>query len=58
MQRAHGGAPAINITVPTRYLHNHNGLLDRADFDRAVELVTEVVRRLDAAAVRRIKSFE
>jgi endoglucanase len=58
MQRAHGGAPAINITVPTRYLHNHNGLLDRHDFDRTVELVTEVVRRLDAAAVRRIKSFE
>ena len=58
MQRAHGGAPAINITVPTRYLHNHNGLLDRDDFDRAVELVTEVVRRLDAATVRRLKSFE
>ena len=58
MQRAHGGAPAINITVPTRYLHNHNGLLDRDDFDRAVELVTELVRRLDAATVRRLKSFE
>jgi endoglucanase len=58
MQRAHGGAPAINITVPTRYLHNHNGLLDRDDFDRVVELVTEVVQRLDAATVRRIKSFE
>jgi endoglucanase len=58
MQRAHGGAPAINITVPTRYLHNHNGLLSRDDFDRAVDLVTEVVRRLDAATVRRIKSFD
>jgi len=58
MQRAHGGAPAINITVPTRYLHNHNGLIHRDDFDRAVDLVTEVVRRLDGATVRRIKSFE
>jgi len=58
MQRVHGGAPAINITVPTRYLHNHNGLLSRDDFDRAVDLVTEVVRRLDAATVRRLKSFE
>lgn len=58
MQRAHGGAPAINITVPTRYVHNHNGLVHRDDFDRAVELVTEVVRRLDAATVRRLKSFE
>lgn len=58
MQRVHGGAPAINITVPTRYLHNHNGVLSREDFDRAVDLVTEVVRRLDAATVRRLKSFE
>ncbi|MGH7419683.1 MAG: M42 family metallopeptidase, partial [Candidatus Rokuibacteriota bacterium] len=58
MQRAFAGIPAINITVPTRYLHNHNGVIHRDDFDRAVELVTEVVRRLDAASVRRLKSFD
>ncbi len=58
MQKAYSGAPAVNITVPARYLHNHNGVLSRDDFDRAVELVTEVIRRLDAAAVRRVKSFE
>lgn len=58
MQRAYAGIPAINITVPTRYLHNHNGLIHRDDFDRVVELVTEVVRRLDRAAVKRLKSFE
>ena len=38
MQRAHGGAPSVNITVPTRYLHSHNGVLHRDDFDRAVDL--------------------
>jgi putative aminopeptidase FrvX len=58
MQRAFAGIPAVNITVPARYLHNHNGVIHRDDFDRAVELVTEVVRRLDAAAVKRLKSFE
>lgn len=58
MQRAYGGAPSINVTVPTRYLHNHNGILHRDDFDRLVELVTEVIRRLDAATVERIKSFD
>ena len=58
MQKVYGGAPSINISVPTRYLHNHNGLLSRADFDRAVDLVTEVIRRLDANAVQRLKSFE
>jgi endoglucanase len=58
MQRAYGGAPAINLTVPARYLHNHNGLIHRDDFDRAVGLLNEVVRRLDAAAVRGLKSFD
>ncbi len=58
MQRAYGGAPAINITVPTRYLHNHNGVLHRDDFDRAVDLVTEIVRRLDRTTVDEIKRFD
>lgn len=58
MQRVYGGAPAINITVPVRYLHNHNGVLSRDDFDRTVDLVTALVRGLDAAAVGRLKTFE
>ncbi|MCY4587653.1 MAG: M42 family metallopeptidase [Bryobacterales bacterium] len=58
MQRAHGGAPSINITVPTRYLHNHNGVLHRDDFDRAVDLVEHIIRRLDPATVERLKRFD
>lgn len=58
MQRAYAGAPSINIAVPTRYLHNHNGIISREDFDRTVELVTEVVRRLDAETVRYLRSFD
>jgi endoglucanase len=58
MQRVYGGAPSINITVPTRYLHTHNGVLHRDDFDRAVELVTEVIHRLDRSTVQRLKSFD
>ena len=58
MQRTFAGIPSINITVPTRYLHNHNGIIHRQDFDRAVDLVTEVVRKLDAETVKRLKAFE
>jgi endoglucanase len=58
MQRAYGGAPSVNITVPTRYLHNHNGVLHRDDFDRAVDLVEEIIRRLDRRTVERLKSFD
>ena len=58
MQRAHGGAPSVNITVPTRYLHSHNGVLHRDDFDRTVDLVEHIIRRLDRATVERLKSFD
>ena len=58
MQRSHGGAPAINIAVPTRYLHSHYGIISREDFDRTVDLVEAVIRRLDADAVQRLQSFD
>jgi len=58
MQKTHSGTPTINISVPVRYLHNHNGVISRKDFDRAVELVVEVAQRLDHATVQRIKSFD
>ena len=58
MQRSRGGAPSINIAVPTRYLHSHYGIISRQDFDRTLELVAAVVQRLDAATVQRLKSFD
>ena len=58
MQRAHRGAPSINIAVPTRYLHSHQGIISRQDFDRTVDLVVAVVQRLDAATVRDLRSFD
>jgi len=58
MQRAFGGIPAINITVPTRYMHNHNGVIHRQDFDQAVELVAAAISRLTPETIRKLKSFE
>jgi endoglucanase len=58
MQRAGGGAPTVNIVVPTRYLHSHTGVIHRDDFDQAVALVTALVRRLDAETVERVRAFD
>ena len=58
MQRSGSGAPAINIAVPTRYLHSHNGIISRADFDQTVELVFNLIQRLDSNMVERLKSFD
>ncbi len=58
IQRSYGGTPVINLTIPTRYLHSHTSIISRDDFDRAVTLATEVIRRLDAPTVERIRRFD
>lgn len=58
MQRWFTGTPAINFTVPVRYLHSFNGVIRREDFDKAVDLLVEVLLRLDAKTVDDIKRFD
>ena len=58
IQRSFGGTPVINFTIPTRYLHSHTSIISRDDFDRGVTLAAEVIRRLDAATVARIRRFD
>jgi endoglucanase len=52
------GVPVTTLLVPTRSTHTHNGIIDRADFDRTVDLLVALLERLDAATVARIRSFE
>lgn len=52
------GVPVTTLLVPARYTHTHNGIIDRGDFDRTVELLVTLLQKLDAPAVARIKSFE
>lgn len=58
MQRWSTGTPAINFTVPVRYLHSFTGVIRREDFDRAVDLLAEVLVRLDAKTVEELKRFD
>ena len=51
------GRPSVNMTVPTRYLHAHTGIIQRSDFDQAVDLLIEVLQRLDRATVEELASF-
>src|SRR5436190_12712005 len=51
------GVPVTTILVPARSTHAHNGIIDRADFDRTVDLVIALIQSLDAPTVARLKSF-
>ncbi len=57
MQRFGTGKPAINFAVATRYLHSHNSEIDRADLDRAVDLLVKALNLLDAKTVTDISHF-
>jgi putative aminopeptidase FrvX len=51
------GVPVTTVLVPARSTHAHNGIIDRGDFDRTVDLMVALIQSLDATTVARIKSF-
>jgi putative aminopeptidase FrvX len=57
IQKSNGGVPTVNLVVPTRYTHSHNGIINRDDFDHMVDLVTALIESLDANEVARLRSF-
>jgi endoglucanase len=57
IQTIAGGAPTVNLVVPARYTHVHNGVINRRDFDQMVDLVVALIQRLDAQTVARIRDF-
>ncbi|MGN7939600.1 M42 family metallopeptidase [Metabacillus sp. 22489] len=48
------GVPSLSITIATRYIHSHASMLHRDDYENAVKLITEVVKRLDRETVDKI----
>ncbi len=57
IQESPGGVPTLNFVVPVRYTHAHNGIVNRGDFDRMVELMVAVLQRLDASTAQQVKDF-
>jgi putative aminopeptidase FrvX len=57
MQKSNGGAPTVNVVVPVRYTHSHNGIMNRGDFDKMVDLLVAVLQKLDAKTVANLRDF-
>lgn len=57
IQKSNGGVPTINLVVPVRYTHAHNGIINRRDFDQMVDLLVAVLQSLDAPAVAKLRDF-
>ena len=57
MQESGTGAPTLNVVVPVRYTHAHNGIVNRGDFDKTVDLMVDVLQKLDGPTVDRLRDF-
>lgn len=58
IQLARSGTPTMTLSIPTRYIHSHQGILHRDDFDNLVKLLVELIIRLDTNTVAKIKYGE
>lgn len=45
------GVPTVVIGVPARHIHSHSSILHRDDYDNAVKLLVELVKRLNSKTV-------
>jgi endoglucanase len=48
------GVPTLDLVISQRYYHSANGIIHRDDYESAVRLITEVVKRLDKKMVEEL----
>ncbi|MBA4494199.1 M42 family metallopeptidase [Paenactinomyces guangxiensis] len=48
------GCPTVAIGFPTRYIHSHNSLMSRSDFEQAATLLTALIKKLDHDTVQKL----
>ncbi|MHA1211628.1 MAG: M42 family metallopeptidase [Candidatus Heimdallarchaeota archaeon] len=51
MHKTGKGCPSLVISIPTRHIHSHYGILDIEDIEKAITLFIEVIKRLDQKTV-------
>ena len=52
MIHLHGqGVPSVVLGVPARHIHSHAGIIHRDDYDKALNLLVAVIRKLDMETV-------
>lgn len=51
------GVPSLAIGLPTRYIHSNTAVYNQDDFDGCVELLVEVVKRLDNSVLADLRDI-
>lgn len=48
------GVPSLVLSVPARHIHSHAGIIHKDDYENAVKLLVEVIKKLDAETVSKL----
>jgi endoglucanase len=54
---AHHGIPTMVVSVPARYIHSHVSVVHYDDLEHAVDLLCEVIKKLDQTTVKQLISL-
>lgn len=49
------GVPSLSITIATRYIHSHAAMIHRDDFENAVKLIVEAIKKIDNEKLKEIR---
>lgn len=48
------GVPSLVLSIPTRYIHSHNSIIHRDDYEAAVRLLVTIIKNLDVNQYREL----
>jgi endoglucanase len=51
------GVPTVVIAIPARHIHSHSSIIHRDDYDQAVRLLVELLKRLDPSRVEELRNL-
>lgn len=48
------GVPSLVLSIPTRYIHSHNSIIHRDDYDAAVRLLIAIIKKFNHEAYHNV----
>ncbi len=52
-----GGCPVVTISIPTRYIHSNNSIIDKKDYEYTKELLEKLIEKINKEFLNEIKDF-
>lgn len=58
IHKVHDGVITLTVSIPTRYIHSHYGIIHRKDFVDTVKLLTEFARRMNNESLETLRNYK